>query len=179
MLQRRGGSATRVLTLGSTCSVPKPTRASRKQLTSWSGIFLEKLPVAQISDNIALLALCLFRQVSSANRATLTPIIWWAGGGHTGSIYNFRDWCCHLYNCSSAIRRCMIVLANLWGQCTKFHATGGCTECLRPFIWSSVCGLMRFRDGSNKETASNVVQISEKVGRRPWKWIDKRSRKKP
>jgi hypothetical protein len=39
-------------------------------------------------------------------------------------------------------------------------------------------GLMRFRDGSDKGSASNVVQISEKVGRRPWQWWDKRSGKK-
>jgi hypothetical protein len=34
---------------------------------------------------------------------------------------------------------------------------------LRIFIWSLVSGLMRFRDGSDKGTASNFVQISEKV----------------
>jgi hypothetical protein len=38
---------------------------------------------------------------------------------------------------------------------------------------------MRFRDGSDKWTASNLVHISEKVRRRPWQWLDKLSGKKP
>jgi hypothetical protein len=38
----------------------------------------------------------------------------------------------------------------------------GCAGFLRPFIWSRVSGLMRFRDGSNSECASNFVQISVK-----------------
>jgi hypothetical protein len=33
---------------------------------------------------------------------------------------------------------------------------------LRPFIWSRVSGLMRFRDGSDKGTASHFVQMSGK-----------------
>jgi hypothetical protein len=37
---------------------------------------------------------------------------------------------------------------------------------------------MGFRDGSDKGTASNSVQISEKVRQRPWQWLDKRSEKK-
>jgi hypothetical protein len=35
-------------------------------------------------------------------------------------------------------------------------------------------GLMRYRNGSDKVTASNIVQISEKVQLRPpWQWLDK------
>jgi hypothetical protein len=34
---------------------------------------------------------------------------------------------------------------------------------------------MRFDDGFYKRTAENVVQISEKVHRKPWQWLDKRS----
>jgi hypothetical protein len=33
----------------------------------------------------------------------------------------------------------------------------------------------RFRDEFDKGTASNFVQISEKVRRKPWQWLDKRS----
>jgi hypothetical protein len=36
---------------------------------------------------------------------------------------------------------------------------------------------MRFRDGSDKGTTSQFVQVSEKVRRRPWQWLDKRSGK--
>jgi hypothetical protein len=49
---------------------------------------------------------------------------------------------------------------------------------LRPFIWSLVSGLMQFRDGSNKGTASNCVQILEKMWQGPWQWLDKHSGKK-
>jgi hypothetical protein len=45
---------------------------------------------------------------------------------------------------------------------------GGHADILRPFIWSRVSGLMRFHDGFDIGTASNFVQISEKVGQRPW-----------
>jgi hypothetical protein len=44
-------------------------------------------------------------------------------------------------------------------------------------IWI-VSGLMRFRDVSDKGTESNFVQVSEKVRRRPWQWLDKRPEKK-
>jgi hypothetical protein len=37
---------------------------------------------------------------------------------------------------------------------------------------------MGFRDGSNKGTASNFVQIPGNVWRRPWQWLDKRPRRK-
>jgi hypothetical protein len=37
---------------------------------------------------------------------------------------------------------------------------------------------MWFCNWSDKGTASNVVQISEKVQRRPWQWLDKHSGKK-
>jgi hypothetical protein len=40
---------------------------------------------------------------------------------------------------------------------------GGLADLLCPFIWSRVSGLMPFRDGSNKGTASNFVQIPENV----------------
>jgi hypothetical protein len=72
----------------------------------------------------------------------------------------------------------MIVLAYLRSQCTKFQATGWTCWSLRPFIWSSISGLMKCRDGSDKGTALNVVQISENVSRRPQKRLDKRLRKK-
>jgi hypothetical protein len=32
---------------------------------------------------------------------------------------------------------------------------------------------MRFHNGSDKGTASNFVQILEKVQQRPWQWLDK------
>jgi hypothetical protein len=32
---------------------------------------------------------------------------------------------------------------------------------------------MWFRDGANKGTASNFVQISETVRQKPWQWLDK------
>jgi hypothetical protein len=58
------------------------------------------------------------------------------------AIHNFRDWCWHLYSCcsSSVMQRQMIVLA-------------GCADCLHPIIRSRVPGLMRFQDGSDRETA--------------------------
>jgi hypothetical protein len=46
------------------------------------------------------------------------------------------------------------------------------------FIWSSVPGLMKFCDGSDKGTASNFVQISKKVWQRPWQCLDKCLRNK-
>jgi hypothetical protein len=39
---------------------------------------------------------------------------------------------------------------------------------LHPFIWSFVSGLLQFCNGSDQGTASNCVQITEKVWRRPW-----------
>jgi hypothetical protein len=81
-------------------------------------------------------------------------------------IHNFWNWCCHLYNsCNSAMQRYMIVLAYLGIQCTKFHAAG----------WN---GLMHFRDGADSQCASDFLQILEKVRRRPWQWLDKRSGRK-
>jgi hypothetical protein len=71
-------------------------------------------------------------------------------------IKNFRDWCRHLYNSCS---RAMILLAYLGSQCTKFHSAGWKRRIFsRPFIWSRVSGLMRFRNGCNKGMA-NVHQI--------------------
>jgi hypothetical protein len=46
------------------------------------------------------------------------------------------------------------------------------------FIWSHVSGLMRFCNGSNKGTASNFMQVSDKVWQRPWQLLDKRLGKK-
>jgi hypothetical protein len=37
---------------------------------------------------------------------------------------------------------------------------------------------MRFRDGSNRETASDCVQILEKVRQKLWQYLDERSGKK-
>jgi hypothetical protein len=59
----------------------------------------------------------------------------------------------------------------------NFTRLGGLYDFLRP-IWSLVSGLMLFHDGSNKRTASNFVQILEKVRQRPWQWLDNRSGKK-
>jgi hypothetical protein len=39
----------------------------------------------------------------------------------------------------------------------NFTQLGGCTDHLCPFIRSRVSGLMLFRDGSDKGTASNVM----------------------
>jgi hypothetical protein len=60
-----------------------------------------------------------------------------------GSIYNFRDWCCHLYSSCSSVMQWMIVLAYLGSQCTKFHASGStCWFCtsfyLESCIWPDV-----------------------------------------
>jgi hypothetical protein len=52
---------------------------------------------------------------------------------------------------------------------------GGRADFLCPYICSRVCGLMRFRDGSDSECASNFVQISDKVWRKSWQRLDKRS----
>jgi hypothetical protein len=41
----------------------------------------------------------------------------------------------------------------------NFTPLGGRADFLRSFIWSSIFGLMRFRDGSDKKPASNFVQI--------------------
>jgi hypothetical protein len=81
------------------------------------------------------------------------------GEGHS----NFRGKCCHLYsNCSNTMQRYVIVLAYLGRRCTKFHIVGWKQSFLRPFIWSRVSGLMRFRIGSDKGTASNFVHITGK-----------------
>jgi hypothetical protein len=56
----------------------------------------------------------------------------------------------------------------------NFTQLSGGADFLHPFIWSRVSGLMRFRHGSDKWTASNFVRISGKMRRRPWHWIDKR-----
>jgi hypothetical protein len=48
-----------------------------------------------------------------------------------------------------------------------FKLLGGHADFLHPFISSRVSGVMQFHDGSVKETASNFVQISESVQRRP------------
>jgi hypothetical protein len=59
-----------------------------------------------------------------------------------------------------------------WKQVYKIPRIWVDVLILRPFIWSSVFGLMLFRNGSEKGTASNFVQISENVWRGPgidWK----------
>jgi hypothetical protein len=67
----------------------------------------------------------------------------------------------------------MIVLAYVGSQCTKFQGAGWRCRFLCPFIWNHVSGLMWFCDRSDRGTASNFVQISERVWRRPWQWLDK------
>jgi hypothetical protein len=71
----------------------------------------------------------------------------------------------------------MVVLAYLWSQCTKYHTAGWMCWFLLPFILSRVSGLMRLRDGSDKRTARKR-QILCKMRWRPWKRLDKHSRKK-
>jgi hypothetical protein len=68
----------------------------------------------------------------------------------------------------------MTLLAHVERQRTTFHAAGWKWWFLRPLIWKSVSGLIRFRNVSDKGTASNCVQISEKVQQRPWQSLDKR-----
>jgi hypothetical protein len=72
----------------------------------------------------------------------------------------------------------MIVLAYLRIRVQNFTQLGDVLICLQPFIWSRVSGLMRFRDRSDKGTASNFVSISEKVWWRLWQWLYKRSGRK-
>jgi hypothetical protein len=62
----------------------------------------------------------------------------------------------------------MIVLTYLGSQCTKCHEAGWTCRFLSRFVWSRLSDLMRLSDGANSECASNFVQISEKVQRRPW-----------
>jgi hypothetical protein len=44
----------------------------------------------------------------------------------------------------------------------NFLQLGERADFLRPFVGSGASGLMQFRDGSDKETASNFVEITEK-----------------
>jgi hypothetical protein len=59
----------------------------------------------------------------------------------------------------------------------NFTQLDGSADLSLPFIWSRVSGLKRFRDGFDKGTTSNFVQISENLLRGPWKRLDKRSGK--
>jgi hypothetical protein len=68
----------------------------------------------------------------------------------------------------------MIVLHILGASVLNFTQTGGRTD----FFVILFGVVMRFRDGSDKGAASNVAKNSEKVRRRPWQWLDKRSGKK-
>jgi hypothetical protein len=54
----------------------------------------------------------------------------------------------------AAIR--IVVVAILGASVQNFRQMGGSINVLRPFILSSVSGLMRFRDGCDKERASNL-----------------------
>jgi hypothetical protein len=84
-----------------------------------------------------------------------------------GVSITFGNWYHHLYSSwSSAMQRQMIVLTHIESQRTSFQAD---SDFLRPFLWSRVSGLIRFRDGSG------FVRISERVRQRLWKWICKRS----
>jgi hypothetical protein len=58
-----------------------------------------------------------------------------------------------------------------------FTQLGGLADFLRP-ISSHLSCLMRFRNGSDKGTASNVVQILEKCSEDPGNDLDMRSEKK-
>jgi hypothetical protein len=60
----------------------------------------------------------------------------------------------------------------------NFARRCGRADSLRSFIWGRVSGLKWFRDGSDKRTASNFVQMLEWVRRRLWQWWDKRSENK-
>jgi hypothetical protein len=69
----------------------------------------------------------------------------------------------------------MAALACLWESVYRVSRSGVYVLILSPFIWSRVSGAMRFRDGSGWGTASNFVQIEEKLRRGPRQWLDKRS----
>jgi hypothetical protein len=69
--------------------------------------------------------------------------------------------------CSSVIKWYVIVLTYLESQMYKISCSW--EDVLISYVLlvkSPVSGLMRFRDGSDKETASNFGQISENVRRR-------------
>jgi hypothetical protein len=138
-------------------------RQTRMSFASRCDISKEDFNILKIRDDIHNFRFHLVRIVCSRTQAT-------------EAIHNFRDWCCHLCNGrSSTIQRYMIVLAYLWSQCTKVYAAGWMCWFLHNFIWSRVSGLMRFRHGSDEGTASEFVQLSEKVrrlekhsGKRAW-----------
>jgi hypothetical protein len=79
----------------------------------------------------------------------------------------------------------MIALAYLESQCTYFLAVGWTCWFLRPIICSRVSGLMRFRDESDKGTASDLCKsrkesatetlamIRQAFGRKVWTWHGK------
>jgi hypothetical protein len=46
-----------------------------------------------------------------------------------------------------------------------FKQLGGRADLLRPFIWSRVSDLMRFREGSDKGTATDFVHVWENMRR--------------
>jgi hypothetical protein len=67
----------------------------------------------------------------------------------------------------------MVVLAYLGSQCTKFHAGGWMSFYLWSYIWTDA--ISRWLRQRNR---IKFVQISEKMRRRPWQCLEKRSRKK-
>jgi hypothetical protein len=90
---------------------------------------------------------------------------------YTRDIHNFRDWCCQLHSsCRNSMHRYTVVLAYILEVSVQnFTQLGGSADFLRPFIWSRISGLMRFRDGSGKGRASDFVQISLKCDGDPGK----------
>jgi hypothetical protein len=75
------------------------------------------------------------------------------------------------------MQRYVRVLAYLGSLCLKFHAAERTCWFFASFYLEPLSGLMRFRDESDSECASNFVEISEKVQQRPSQWLDKRSGK--
>jgi hypothetical protein len=72
----------------------------------------------------------------------------------------------------------MIAPAYLGSQCTKFQAAEWTCWLFKTLYLESCIWPDAISRGSDKGTASNFVKISEKVRRRPWQWLDKRSGKK-
>jgi hypothetical protein len=79
-------------------------------------------------------------------------------------VHNFRNDAV-MCSCSSMMQRQMIVLAYFGSQCTTFHVAEWPCWFLRPFIWSRVSGLMRFRikccANVGKSTTEPLAMITE------------------
>jgi hypothetical protein len=95
----------------------------------------------------------------------------------TRGIHNSRD--CAAFYTAVVVRWCNDSTIHILGVSKQnIMLLGGCADFSHPFIWSHVSGLIWFPDGSYKGTASDFVQISEKVWHRPWQWLHKHLGKK-